>query len=954
MRRMSFLIAFLGFGLTSYTLAFGEGAPDANRCILILQGLISERRPGYSRLTDVQQEFLKNIFLPVTGRRAIQHENGRERTHRVGTSFIEISDFPGGFPLRIEWVASGEQPMVVDVSGTRTLQIPRRFDWTTLPDNGRGIIQTFLVGHTLHPFIHDPAARAERVALGEYALFLRNAQREGIDAALDSIDRFVNGDSNGQRFLYVAPTGTGKTEILKAILRRRIEQNGTQLHIVVADQNALVNQLFGDARDLQAEMGNVFQVVQWGGEFGSIQIVDLLQKIGSSNVPIVLVTTIQSLRPRYDQANSRVRSQLRNLLGTIVYDEAHHSGAPEAYNMIDSIMQNNRKTFLAGITATPVNRSLQRQQQMTIQQLFHSNAFWAYLDTAITYRERGGEFERPISQVIEQLSRSIEQGELTPFGDVFFIDPDRVVGRSQDLLYIPFQDSAEGTSAHHFVINPIYYGKLVDALKPMFLDHEKGFIAANSIQEAQALTDILNQNVRRRRFAAFYSEMPVREEQETLSEFRAGRINYLVTIRRLDEGLNFPDLSLYVDLNRMIGPRQFLQRAGRILRLYPGQESASIVTVMGISENYVHDLLAILESLGASGRLRASTGPREQQRPHRPASDTLEIPEDFEVRVRSHPFWTHGQRSPAQRTADDLNEFVDQTSRLPLVRGKTQALYARVFRHRHDSQFLEQLSPRARQLLENRPDPARRAGEELNVFVSQNHRMPYRLGEEGSLYRRVREYRYNPNLLEILTPEAKEIFENLPPRSFVDSAEHGRIKSAQRAADELNAFVSHWGRLPSSKPEEKPLQIKVRLYRDEPAFLERLTPETKKMFESSSLSPAQITADELNLFIERFGRMPKTLEKEEALYKRVKRYSSDPKFLERLTPSAEGVWERSQLSTARRTADEFNLFVTRLQRMPKSNGKEGSLWLRIRRVRANPEFFERLTPQARQILRSHS
>lgn len=68
------------------------------------------------------------------------------------------------------------------------------------------------------------------------------------------------------------------------------------------------------------------------------------------------------------------------------------------------------------------------------------------------------------------------------------------------------------------------------------------------------------------------SKFTATENMETrlslIDDFNKGRINYLVAIRCLDEGINIPSISSALILSSNDNYREFVQRRGRILRLY--------------------------------------------------------------------------------------------------------------------------------------------------------------------------------------------------------------------------------------------------------------------------------------------------------------------------------------------------------------------------------------------------
>lgn len=70
------------------------------------------------------------------------------------------------------------------------------------------------------------------------------------------------------------------------------------------------------------------------------------------------------------------------------------------------------------------------------------------------------------------------------------------------------------------------------------------------------------------------------ERMRLISGFNNGLIEYLVAIRCLDEGINIPSIKSALILSSNDNYREFVQRRGRILRLYPGKTIAHIYDVI--------------------------------------------------------------------------------------------------------------------------------------------------------------------------------------------------------------------------------------------------------------------------------------------------------------------------------------------------------------------------------------
>lgn len=77
------------------------------------------------------------------------------------------------------------------------------------------------------------------------------------------------------------------------------------------------------------------------------------------------------------------------------------------------------------------------------------------------------------------------------------------------------------------------------------------------------------------------------ERRRILNEFRYGRLDAIVSIRCLDEGIDIPEIRSAFILSSYVNPRQWIQRRGRILRKAEGKEFAEIfdfLTIPPLSE----------------------------------------------------------------------------------------------------------------------------------------------------------------------------------------------------------------------------------------------------------------------------------------------------------------------------------------------------------------------------------
>ena len=80
----------------------------------------------------------------------------------------------------------------------------------------------------------------------------------------------------------------------------------------------------------------------------------------------------------------------------------------------------------------------------------------------------------------------------------------------------------------------------------------------------------------RMRVHSFTSEEAIEERRELLDDFESGKLQGLVAIRCLDEGVDVPATRKAFILASSRNPREFIQRRGRVLRQFPGKAKAEI------------------------------------------------------------------------------------------------------------------------------------------------------------------------------------------------------------------------------------------------------------------------------------------------------------------------------------------------------------------------------------------
>jgi len=110
-----------------------------------------------------------------------------------------------------------------------------------------------------------------------------------------------------------------------------------------------------------------------------------------------------------------------------------------------------------------------------------------------------------------------------------------------------------------------------------------------SPQQIDDVQDVLNkENIMQHRFTETEGIKPeeeygyVSERQFLLQNLSKGRLQALVAMRCLDEGVDIPPARLAIMLENSGNPREYIQRRGRVLRPFPGKKHAIIYDIIVI------------------------------------------------------------------------------------------------------------------------------------------------------------------------------------------------------------------------------------------------------------------------------------------------------------------------------------------------------------------------------------
>jgi superfamily II DNA or RNA helicase len=126
----------------------------------------------------------------------------------------------------------------------------------------------------------------------------------------------------------------------------------------------------------------------------------------------------------------------------------------------------------------------------------------------------------------------------------------------------------------------------------------RGIIFCQTIAHAEHMQGLLRQIPDWRHASALHTDMPKRERQQRLLDFRAGRVPLLAAVDVLNEGVDVPDVNILCFARVTHSRRVFVQQLGRGLRLREGKKK--VLALDFVSDiRRVAALLAIRRQLDA-------------------------------------------------------------------------------------------------------------------------------------------------------------------------------------------------------------------------------------------------------------------------------------------------------------------------------------------------------------------
>ena len=233
------------------------------------------------------------------------------------------------------------------------------------------------------------------------------------------------------------------------------------------------------------------------------------------------------------------RENLARQFAMIVVDEAHHAPAPAYRSLIDSLEPN----FLIGMTATPW-----RGDERNLSDVFGQPAFAMDIVSGM----QGGY----LADVdYRMLTDDIDWHEIQRMSRAGYS-----IRELNEKLILPDRDEA-------------MVARVIERMAQ--LDTARVICFCRTIEHAERIRLIfLAQNVQA---GVLHSAMRREERFRTLSNFRNGSLQLVLSVDMLNEGIDVPDVNMVVFMRVTHSRRIFVQQLGRGLRITPSKKQVLVL-----------------------------------------------------------------------------------------------------------------------------------------------------------------------------------------------------------------------------------------------------------------------------------------------------------------------------------------------------------------------------------------
>lgn len=389
---------------------------------------------------------------------------------------------------------------------------------------------------------------------GDTEIKLRDYQEEAIKA-------WVNNDYHG---FYVMATGTGKTWTAIYSAKKLLEEHSATI-VICAPYKHLVKQWAEDVRKTFPAAVLIMVSSEnpaWDQKISRA----IINKSYNKNVQIIIISTIVSFKS--DRFTNVIGKDSSDKL--LIVDEAHR------FTKRSEQLKYDYK-YMLGLSATPYS-GRKATSGKELMKYFGGQVFDLPIETALDKKFLVPYYYKPIfvyaTDDEEKRFRKQSRIIVSYFKNGKCVDPENLAKTLRNRLRIISMAQAKIDGIGDFV-------NQIDEKDHVVVYCGDGRLYDDTGEEIKHIKKVKRVlNAMDYKASQFTSQENMTERMELVDAFNKGEISALAAIRCLDEGINIPSIKSALILSSNDDYREFVQRRGRILRLYDGKENAVIYDVV--------------------------------------------------------------------------------------------------------------------------------------------------------------------------------------------------------------------------------------------------------------------------------------------------------------------------------------------------------------------------------------
>lgn len=418
-------------------------------------------------------------------------------------------------------------------------------------------VQVYSFSENAKQYVINKIEERERgTAIQADEIELRDYQKEAIAA-------WVN---NNYRGFYVMATGTGKTWTAIFSAKELIKKHPC-LMVICAPYKHLIKQWAADLT-LAFPEAKIIMVSSENPHWEEQLKEEIIRNKYNKDNQVIVVSTIMSFNT--EKFDLIIQKSSNHKL--LIVDEAHR------FKNFDGNLNNKRYQYMLGLSATPSNgKNLEFEKQLL--DFFGGKVFDLPIESALErgflvpynyypiFVEATDEEEKLFEYYSKKMAACFENGICK--------DSDSLIKYSQSRLRVismatqkkdKIEDILDKVNEKEHLVVYCGDGKLFDKERQEEVRHIQFIKAKLSERGLKSSQFTATENMSKR--------------MQLVAGFNQGELDALVAIRCLDEGINIPSIKGALILASNDDYREFVQRRGRILRLYNQKKFSNIYDVI--------------------------------------------------------------------------------------------------------------------------------------------------------------------------------------------------------------------------------------------------------------------------------------------------------------------------------------------------------------------------------------